>query len=193
MIMFLILVPARVPVYPGLSTTPNHHHNHQNHHSNHNSRPVSPAVPKTNAANKRLRKEMLETDGPDEDSIVNVTDLSTNTSSPAAKKAKTSSKKPTLSPPINNLINGSSSSVIKSNNKPNCDTASNGHTTQIPVLEDDKASERVRGMSNIEDQTTPKKALQTPKVSRKKAMEQEREHLLEQKVLSARRQASKVN
>merc|ERR1712051_1063609 len=187
-------MPSSASSSPGLSrpTTPNHHHNHQNHHSNHNSRPVSPAVPKTNAANKRLRKEMLETDGPDEDSIVNVTDLSTNTSSPAAKKAKTSSKKPTLSPPMNHLINGSSSSVIKSNNKPNCDTASNGHTTQIPVLEDDKASERVRGMSNIEDQTTPKKALQIPKVSRKKAMEQEREHLLEQKVLSARRQASKV-
>ena len=133
---------------------------------------------------------MLETDGPDEDSIVNVTDLST---SPAAKKAKTSSKQPTLSPPvapINHLINGSSSSV----NKPNCDTASNGHTAKLPLLEDDKASERVRGMSNIEDQTTPKKsALQTPKISRKKAMEQEREHLLEQKVLSARRQASKVN
>ena len=133
---------------------------------------------------------MLETDGPDEDSIVNVTDLST---SPAAKKAKTSSKQPTLSPPvapINHLINGSSSSV----NKPNCDTASNGHTTKLPILEDDKTSERVRGMSNIEDQTTPKKAaLQTPKVSRKKALEQEREHLLEQKVLSARRQASKVN
>merc|ERR1712051_796955 len=128
-------MPSSASSSPGLSrpTTPNHHHNHQNHHSNHNSRPVSPAVPKTNAANKRLRKEMLETDGPDEDSIVNVTDL-----------------------------------------------------------EDDKASERVRGMSNIEDQTTPKKALQTPKVSRKKAMEQEREHLLEQKVLSARRQASKV-
>jgi hypothetical protein len=139
---------------------------------------------------------MLETDGPDEDSIVNVTDLSTNTSSPAAKKAKTSSKNSTLSPPvapqINHLINGSSSSVIKSNNKPNCDTASNGHTAKIPTLEDDKACERAREMSNIEDQTTPKKALQTPKVSRKKALEQEREHLLEQKVLSARRQASKV-
>ena len=116
--------------------------------------------------------------------------------SPAAKKAKTSNK----SPPI--LMNGS----VKSTITKRCDNtvASNGHTT---ILDQDV-------MNCVRDRTTtslPKPPLGTPtannlsedpmltpsktnnkRVSRKKQLEQEREHLLEQKLLTARRQASKV-
>merc|ERR1719361_249157 len=108
-------MPSSASSSPGLSrpTTPN----------NHNSRPVSPAVPKTNAANKRLRKEMLE-DINEHDSILNVTDRShivndNDSRSPAAKKAKTTH----LSPPI---LNGSVKSTTTTTTK-HCDTvASNG-------------------------------------------------------------------
>jgi len=174
-------MPSSASSSPGLSrpTTPN----------NHNSRPVSPAVPKTNAANKRLRKEMLE----DGDNVEIVGD---DLHSPAAKKAKTSNR----SPPI--LLNGS----VKTTTTKRCDNtvASNGHTT---ILDQDE-------MNCVRDRTTtslPKPPLGTPtannlnedpmltpsktnnkRVSRKKQLEQEREHLLEQKLLTARRQASKV-
>jgi len=177
-------MPSSASSSPGLSrpTTPN----------NHNSRPVSPAVPKTNAANKRLRKEMLE-DGDNVEIVNNDNDLH----SPAAKKAKISSNH-SRSPPI--LLNGS----VKSTTTKRCDSntiASNGHHTKI--LDQDSEMNYVRDRTTnslpmtpsgttIEDpMLTPSKA-NNKRVSRKKQLEQEREHLLEQKLLTARRQASKV-
>merc|ERR1719273_3057817 len=191
-------MPSSASSSPGLSrpTTAN----------NHNSRPVSPAVPKTNAANKRLRKEMLE-DINEHDSILNVTDRSHNivnnvvdndiSRSPAAKKAKTthlSSKPP--------ILNGSVKSTTK-----NCDTvASNGLLHHAKNNAGDKIEEI--DPDDLVDTNTSRKGITTTslmpgintdetipkakKVSRKKQLEQEREHLLEQKLLTARRQASKV-
>lgn len=177
-------MPSSASSSPGLSrpTTPN----------NHNSRPVSPAVPKTNAANKRLRKEMLE----DGDNVEIVNNVGDDVHSPAAKKAKTSNR----SPPI--LLNGS----VKSTTTKRCDNtvASNGHTKTLDQDKMNGVRERTAtslpkppsgtatANNHIDDpMLTPSKA-NNKRVSRKKQLEQEREHLLEQKLLTARRQASKV-
>lgn len=134
---------------PGLSTPVNNHNNHHSRHhnsssmpssassspglsrpttpNNHHSRPVSPTgVPKTNVANKRLRKDMDDSD----------------TKQPPAKKAKGS---PT---PLNGTCDSNGFNKTSHNNK--------------------------------------------KRLSKKQMLEQEREHLLEQKLLTARRQASKV-
>ena len=139
---------------------------------------------------------MLE-DINEHDSILNVTDQShivNDSRSPAAKKAKTTH----LSPPI--ILNGS----VKSTTTKHCDTvASNGlhHKNNATAVEEsEEDQDLVTGISRKgtttslmpginTDETIPK----AKKVSRKKQLEQEREHLLEQKLLTARRQASKVN
>ena len=128
-------LPSSASSSPGLSrpTTPNN-----NHISSSSSRPVSPAVPKTNVANKRLRKEF-------ESDIVN-SDLP-----PSSKKAKVD---------LIGQVNGSSLKLA-----PNCDTTTNNKT--------------LNGHTN-------------QRMSRKKQLEQEREQMLEQKLLTARRQSSKV-
>ena len=99
-----------------------------------NSRPVSPAVPKTNAANKRLRKAI---DDAEEQFYMQ----------PAAKKAKNNhSAEPETTP----MVNGG----VAEKGGVNCDNNGANHKK---------------------------------KLTRKKQLEQEREHLLEQKLLTARR------
>ncbi len=129
-------LPSSASSSPSLSrpTTPNNGllHHHQQHHANHNSRPVSPAVPKTNAANKRLRKDDGAISSPEDQQ------------QPPRKKVKPEVD----SPP--RVLNGA---VIKS-----------------------------------EPRDTPTSATAASKrTTRKQKQDQEREHLLEQKLLSARR------
>lgn len=170
-------MPSSASSSPGFSSsrpaTPNHH----------NSRPVSPAVPKTNAANKRLRKAM---EGADDDDIVIL--------QPAAKKAKNSSKTPPLMVNgkhnyFNNHVNHHDEMSIGVNNS--CDRNSNNAAGSNDVDSGEKSDVHYSNdvMAN-NGKSNGSNAMK--KMTRKKQLEQEREHLLEQKLLTARRQASKV-
>ena len=134
-------LPSSASSSPGLSrpTTPSL-----------GSRPVSPAVPKTHVANKRLRKDAIGDDN------------SEALLSPANKKPK--------------LLNG--------NNTNNTTDKSNSNIEPLC----DHPGVVSNGVVAFVDQS-PAKKFQT---TRKKKQELERERLLEEKINSAKRQASKV-
>jgi len=137
-------LPSSASSSPGLSrpTTPSL-----------GSRPVSPAVPKTHVANKRLRKEEDNVDGP------------------VSKKAK--------------MVNGTSTKNLGVVQK-NCDPGLvNGGTT---TANSTSKTTKIQAASDTKKSSTPSSA----SITRKKKQELEREKILEEKINSAKRQASKV-